>query len=107
MSQGGSVWAGLLGLQVARFDRLEVYDPVLGIYPNVADVLEQLESQIESLQTLDTSRLDAIEANLALLDEQKATKFVALDPLSLDEGTYPNQLSQGGGPTLNRPLRLI
>ena len=26
-------------------------------------------------------------------------KFVALDPLSLDEGTFPNQLSQQGGPT--------
>ena len=49
MSQGGSVWAGLLGLQVARFDRLEVYDPVLGVYINVADVLEQLESEIENL----------------------------------------------------------
>ena len=105
MSQGGSVWAGLLGLQVARFDRLEVFDPVLGVYINVADVLEQLESEIENLQILDTGRLDAIEAKLALLDEQKATKFVALDPLSLDEGTFPNQLSQQGGPTLNRPLR--
>ena len=45
------------------------------------------------------ARIDAIEAKLAALDEQKATKFVALDPLSLDEGTFPNQLSQQGGPT--------
>ena len=26
MSQTGSVWAGLLGLQTARFDSLEVWD---------------------------------------------------------------------------------
>ena len=81
-------------MQTTRFDLLEVWDPVLEVYINVADVLEQLETQIQNLQILDTGRLDAVEAKLASLDAQKATKFVALDPLSLDEGTFPNQLSQ-------------
>ena len=86
----------MLGLQVARFDRLEVFDPVLGVYINVAEVLDQLESYIENLQILDTGCLDANEAKFASLDEQKATKFVAQSPLVLNEGTFPNQLSQGG-----------
>ena len=60
--------------------------------------MEDLQTQIRGLEIQDTSRLGAIEAKLQSLDEQKATKFVALDPLSLDEGTFPNQLSQGGGP---------
>ena len=36
MSQTGSVWAGLLGLQTARFDLLEVYSSEQSKYLNVA-----------------------------------------------------------------------
>ena len=99
MSQTGSVWAGLLGLQTARFDLLEVYSSEQGKYINVAAEIDALVLAVDDLEQRpsDTdARIDAIEAKLAALDEQKATKFVALDPLSLNEGTFPNQLSQGG-----------
>ena len=43
--------------------------------------------------------MGAFEAKLQSLDEQKATTIVALGPLSSDEGAFPNQLSQQGGPT--------
>ena len=97
MGAPGTVWAGMLGLQFSRFDRLLVYDPVTAIHIDVMEALRGLQDEIDQLQILDTGRLDAIEAKLASLDEQtqlKATKFVALDPLSLDEGTFPNELSQ-------------
>ena len=102
MSQTGSVWAGLLGLQTARFDLLEVYSSEQSKYINVAaqiDALVLAVDDLKSASTSDTTRLDAIEAKLTALDEQKATKFVALDPLILDEGVFPNELYQGGGPT--------
>ena len=102
MSQTGSVWAGLLGLQTARFDLLEVYSSEQSKYINVAAEIDALVLAVDDLEQRpsDTdARIDAIEAKLAALDEQKATKFVALDPLSLNEGTFPNQLSQQGGPT--------
>ena len=110
MSQTGSVWAGLLGLQAARFDLLEVYSSEQSKYINVAAEIDALVLAVDDLENRpsDTdARIDAIEAKLAALDEQKATKFVALDPLSLNEGTFPNQLSQQGGQPLSRPLRLI
>ena len=99
MSQTGSVWAGLLGLQKGRFDLLEAHHPSDERYMNVAAELEALVDRVDDLSnatTTDDARLDAIEAKLAALDEQKATKFVALDPLSLNESTFPNQLSQSG-----------
>ena len=99
MAAPGTVWAGMLGLQFSRFDRLLVYDPVDAIYKDVMETLRNMQDEIDQLQILDTGRLDAIEAKLASLDEQiqqKATNFVALDPLSLNEGTFPNQLSQRG-----------
>ena len=98
----GTVWAGMLGLQFSRFDRLLVYDPVDTIYKGGLGTLRNMPNEIDQLQILDTGRLDAIEAKLASLNEQiqqKATNFVAIDPLSLDEGTFPHQLSQQGGPT--------
>ena len=99
MAQTGTIWAGMLGLQTSRFDVLYVWDPNVNLYVNVVEALEDLQTQISDLQTQDTSRLDAIEAKLTALDEQKATEFVAIEPLSLDESTFPNQLSQQGGPT--------
>ena len=102
MSQTGSVWAGLLGLQTARFDLLEAYSSEQDKYINIAAEIDALVLAVDDLEQRPTdtdARLDAIEAKLAALDEQKATKFVALDPLSLNEGTFPNQLSQQGGPT--------
>ena len=103
MSQTGSVWAGLLGLQTARFDLLEVYDPTSEGYINVALALEDLREQIQNIPIgAEEDRISALESKVQALDgqlQQKATKFVALDPLSLNEGTFPNQLSQQGGPT--------
>ena len=95
MDAPGTVWAGMLGLQFSRFVRLLVYDPLTQIYKDVMETLRGLQDELDQLQILDTGRLDAIEAKLASLDEQiqlKAQKFVALNPLSLDEGTFPNQL---------------
>ena len=92
MAAPGTVWAGMLGFQYSRFDRVLVYDPVTQIYIDVMEALRSLQDEIDQLQILDTGRLDAIEATLASLDDQiqlKAQKFVALDPLSLDEGTSP------------------
>ena len=98
MATTGTVWAGLLGLQTSRFDLLEVWDPVLELYVNIIDALEAMQTQLDSIQLEDTSRLDAIEAKLASLDQQKASKFEAISPLTLDEGVFPNQLSQSEGP---------
>ena len=100
MSQTGSVWAGLLGLQKGRFELLEVYDPIGQGYIDVALALEELRQEIQKIPTpAEDERITALEAKVQALDESKATKFVALDPLSLNEGTFPNQLSQQGGPT--------
>ena len=100
MSQSGSVWAGLLGLQKGRFDLLEVYDPVGQGYIDVALAYEDLRQEIQNIPiAAEEERIAALEAKVQALDESKATKFVALDPLSLDEGTFPNQLSQQGRPT--------
>ena len=99
MSQSGSVWAGLLGLQTARFDFIELYSSEQAGYMNVGAEIDALVVAVDDLEqrpSATDARLDAIEAKLAALDEQKATKFVALDPLNLNEGTFPNQLSQGG-----------
>ena len=63
MATTGTVWAGLLGLQTSRFDLLEVWDPVLELYVNIIDALEAMQTQLDSIQLEDTSRLDAIEAN--------------------------------------------
>ena len=47
MSQGGSVWAGLLGLQKGRFELLEVYDPIGQGYINVALAFEELRQEMK------------------------------------------------------------
>ena len=102
MSQTGSVWAGLLGLQTAKFDLLEAYSNVQSKYVNVAAEIDALVAAVDDLEQRPTdtdARIAALEAKVQALDEQKATKFVALDPLSLNESTFPNQLSQQGGPT--------
>ena len=102
MSQTGSVWAGLLGLQTAKFDLLEAYSSEQDRYINVAAEIDALVLAVDDLEQRPTdtdARIAALEAKVQALDEQKATKFVALDPLSLNEGTFPNQLSQQGGPT--------
>ena len=102
MSQTGSVWAGLLGLQTAKFDLLEAYSSEQDKYINVAAVIDALVLAVDDLEQRPTdtdARIAALEAKVQALDEQKATKFVALDPLNLNESTFPNQLSQQGGPT--------
>ena len=94
----GTTWAGMLGLQTARFDVLEVWDPINSTYINVIDVITQippLQGEIEA----DDVRIQALEDKVQALDEQKAAKFVAVNPLSLDEGAFPNDLSQTEGPT--------
>ena len=92
MSESGSVWAGLLGLQKGRFDVLEVYDPVGQGYIDVARAYEDLRQEIQNIPiAAEEERIAALEAKVQALDEQlqhKATKFVALDPLSLNEGTF-------------------
>ena len=67
MAAPGTVLAGMFGLQFSRFDRLLVYDPVTAIYIDVMDALRGLQGEIDQLEILDTSRLDAIEAKLASL----------------------------------------
>ena len=42
MSQTGSVWAGLLGLQTARFDLLEAYSNEQSKYVNIAAEIDAL-----------------------------------------------------------------
>ena len=100
-NQDDTAWAGLLGLQQAKFDKLYVLDyPNESGYVNVAIALWDLQQQIQGIPiAADEERISALEAKVQALSEEKATKFVALDPLSLDEGTFPNQLSQQGGPT--------
>ena len=74
MSQTGSVWAGLLGLQTARFGLLEVYSSEQGKYINDAAEVAALVLAVDDLEQRpsDTgARLDAIEAKLAALDAQK------------------------------------
>ena len=93
----GAIWAGMTGLQSARFDKLIVYDFQASGYIDVALALEDLRQQIQNLPiAADEDRISAIEAKLTTLDEQKANKFVAVEPLVLDESTFPNQLSQAG-----------
>ena len=107
MAQTGTIWAGLLGLQSARFDKCEVWDAEVNGYIDVALALEDLRQQIGSIPiAAEEERISALEAKVLALEdksqtlsENKADKFVALDPLSLDEGVFPNELSQGGGPT--------
>ena len=85
MSQTGSVWAGLLGLQTARFDLLEVYSSDPSKYINVAAEIDALVLAVDDLEQRPTdtdARIAALEAKVQALDEQKATTFVALDPLS-------------------------
>ena len=96
VAQTGTIWASLLGLQSARFDKLEVYDYVTSSYADVATTLADLYARIGVVASADESRIEAIESKLTSLDEQKADKFEAVPPLVLDEGTFPNQLSQGG-----------
>ena len=78
MAHIGTVWSGMLGLQRARFDLLEVWDPRVNTYVNVATMLEYLETQIDDLSIADTSRLDAIEAKHQSLDEQRSLWLLTL-----------------------------
>ena len=97
MPAAGTVWSGMLGLQTARFDLLEVWDPLTSVYINVAEALNQL-APLEDQIAADDARIQALEDKTESLDERKADKFVAIAPLSLDEGVFPNELSQEEGP---------
>ena len=78
----GAIWAGMTGLQSARFDKLVVWDPITQGYIDVALALEDLRDRLQnSPVAADEDRISALEAEVQALDEQKATKFVALDPL--------------------------
>ena len=93
--------AKLLGLATSRFDILEVWDPNIADYINVAGTLDDLKSN-PPVNAAEEARIQALEDKVQTLDQQlqqKATKFVAVDPLNLDETTFPNQLSQTAGPT--------
>ena len=93
----GAVWAGMTGLQSARFDKLIVYDFVTSGYIDVALALEDLRQQIGNIPIAqEEARISALETEVQALDEQKATKFEAVEPLVLDERTFPNQLSLPG-----------
>ena len=76
----GTVWAGMTGLQSARFDLLEVYYPPDNTYANIAFFINDLYDKIDLVVATDDARLEAIEAKLTSLDEQKATKFEAVSP---------------------------
>ena len=98
-NQDDSLWAGLLGLQRAKFDKLYALDyPDETDYINVAVALWSLQGIGPNINSHE-ERISALEAKVQALDEQKATKLVALDHLSLDEVIFPNQLSQQAGPT--------
>ena len=99
MASTGNMWSGMLGLQAARFDDLEVWDPRVSLYINVVEALEDLEGRIGSQIESEDARITALEDKSQSLSENKADKFVAIAPLSLDVGTFPNELSFSGGPT--------
>ena len=109
MDAPGTIWSGMLGLQTARFDVLKVWDPVDNSYLDVALALESLKQEIDNMQPASVNtiarvealeaKVEALESKVETLDERKADKFVAIAPLSLDEGVFPNELSQTEGPT--------
>ena len=95
MAASGVINAGMLGLQTARFEKLELYDPLTNGYFDVADAMEYLRQEIGAIGTpiaADTARIDALEIKVQTLDEQKATKFEAVVPLVLDESTFPQSV---------------
>ena len=80
----GAVWAGMTGLQSAGFDKLIVYDFVTSGYIGVAVALEDLRQQIGNIPIAqEEARISALETKVQALDDQKATKFVAVAPLGL------------------------
>ena len=70
-----SLWAGLLGLQRAKFDKLYVLDyPDEANYINVAVALWSLQGIVQNLNS-DEERISALEAKVQALDEQKSSEI--------------------------------
>ena len=67
MAASGVINAGMLGLQTARFEKLEVLDAQAGGYINVAFALKDLRQQVSNppIAAAEEARLEAIEATLA------------------------------------------
>ena len=58
-----AIWAGMTGLQSARFDKLQVYDFESSGYIDVAAALEDLRGQIGPIDQ-DDARITALEAKV-------------------------------------------
>ena len=72
-NQDDTVWAGLLGLQQAKFDKLYVLDyPNESGYVNVAIALWDLQQQIQNIPiAAEEECISALEAKVQALDEEK------------------------------------
>ena len=72
----------------------------MGPLPATHIIVAYVFNQLAPLQdqiAADGARIQALEDNVVSLHEQKATKFIAIPPLHLDDTTFPNRLSHGGG----------
>ena len=89
MSTTGSSYSSLLNVSGGRYDLLEVWDGTK--YINVAEALSSLPGLENQIQ-VDQARIDALEAKVESLDEEKAPLFVAVEPLHLKTDVFPQQL---------------
>ena len=79
MTASGSIYAGMLGLQQARFDVLYVWNPVSSVYENIMDWVGQAPTPEQI--AADEARIAALDAKTQSLDERKADTFVAIGTL--------------------------
>ena len=65
MAVPGTTWAGMLGLQQARFDVLYVWNPVTDEYDNIMDWITQIPPPVQI--AADEARIAALEAKTQIV----------------------------------------